>query len=152
MGHNHVIRLRKAVAVRSAQAIFQFSTRRPSRSLPNKCHLFGEKEVRLSNYSISEGVEAGRLAERVGFEPTCPVTNQARRFRGAPVTTTSVPLRASARRFDDVLIGRIASLVPWSFLLYAIPPVAKKVLHQFSAVMLENTRNDRQPVRYPDVF
>ena len=31
------------------------------------------------------------MAERVGFEPTCPFG--ARRFRGAPVTTTSVPLR-----------------------------------------------------------
>ncbi len=50
------------------------------------------------------------VAERVGFEPTCPVTNRTRRFRGAPVTTTSVPLRASARRFDDVVKGRIGSL------------------------------------------
>ena len=33
-----------------------------------------------------------RQAERVGFEPTCPF--EARRFRGAPVTTTSVPLRS----------------------------------------------------------
>ena len=32
------------------------------------------------------------MAERVGFEPTCLVT-QTKRFRGAPVTATSVPLR-----------------------------------------------------------
>ena len=31
------------------------------------------------------------MAERVGFEPTCLVT-QTKRFRGAPVTATSVPL------------------------------------------------------------
>ena len=31
------------------------------------------------------------MAERVGFEPTCLVT-QTKRFRGAPVTSTSVPL------------------------------------------------------------
>src|SRR5215475_927473 len=36
------------------------------------------------------------MAERVGFEPTCLVT-QTKRFRGAPVTATSVPLRD---RFD----------------------------------------------------
>jgi hypothetical protein len=40
---------------------------------------------------LAEGAR-DMLAERVGFEPTCPLT-QARRFRGAPVMTTSVPLR-----------------------------------------------------------
>src|SRR5262245_12285737 len=34
------------------------------------------------------------MAERVGFEPTCRF-DPTRRFRGAPVATTSVPLRAS---------------------------------------------------------
>ena len=33
------------------------------------------------------------MAERVGFEPTCPAINKASRFRVDPVTTTSVPLR-----------------------------------------------------------
>ena len=33
-------------------------------------------------------------AERVGFEPTCPALHRTKRFRGAPVTATSVPLRA----------------------------------------------------------
>ena len=33
------------------------------------------------------------LAERVGFEPTCPAFNGTSRFRVDPVTTTSVPLR-----------------------------------------------------------
>ena len=32
------------------------------------------------------------LAERVGFEPTCPALNETNRFRVDPVTTTSVPL------------------------------------------------------------
>ena len=32
------------------------------------------------------------LAERVGFEPTCLLT-ETKRFRGAPVMATSVPLR-----------------------------------------------------------
>jgi hypothetical protein len=32
------------------------------------------------------------LAERVGFEPTCPAINETNRFRVDPVTTTSVPL------------------------------------------------------------
>ena len=33
------------------------------------------------------------LAERVGFEPTCPAIHRTNRFRVDPVTTTSVPLR-----------------------------------------------------------
>ena len=33
------------------------------------------------------------LAERVGFEPTCPAIHGTSRFRVDPVTTTSVPLR-----------------------------------------------------------
>ena len=33
------------------------------------------------------------LAERVGFEPTCPAINGTSRFRVDPVTATSVPLR-----------------------------------------------------------
>ena len=33
------------------------------------------------------------MAERVGFEPTCPAINETNRFRVDPVTTTSVPLR-----------------------------------------------------------
>ncbi len=32
------------------------------------------------------------LAERVGFEPTCPALHRTSRFRVDPVTTTSVPL------------------------------------------------------------
>ncbi len=32
------------------------------------------------------------LAERVGFEPTCPAINRTSRFRVDPVTATSVPL------------------------------------------------------------
>ncbi len=33
-----------------------------------------------------------RMAERVGFEPTCPVIHRTNRFRVDPVTATSVPL------------------------------------------------------------
>jgi hypothetical protein len=33
------------------------------------------------------------MAERVGFEPTCPAINETNRFRVDPVTATSVPLR-----------------------------------------------------------
>ena len=35
-----------------------------------------------------------KMAERVGFEPTCPAVNGTNRFRVDPVTTTSVPLHA----------------------------------------------------------
>jgi hypothetical protein len=39
---------------------------------------------------VNSGLKA--LAERVGFEPTCPALNGTSRFRVDPVTTTSVPL------------------------------------------------------------
>ena len=34
-----------------------------------------------------------KVAERVGFEPTCPAIHRTTRFRVEPVTATSVPLR-----------------------------------------------------------
>jgi hypothetical protein len=36
-----------------------------------------------------------KMAERVGFEPTCPAIHGTNRFRVDPVTTTSVPLLKS---------------------------------------------------------
>ena len=48
----------------------------------------------LGHLSVKAPVYRSNLAERVGFEPTCPAINRTRRFRVAPVTTTSVPLRS----------------------------------------------------------
>ena len=46
------------------------------------------------------------LAERVGFEPTCPALHRTTRFRVEPGTATSVPLRNSNRFFAQTQ-GRI---------------------------------------------
>ena len=55
------------------------------------------------------------MAERVGFEPTCLVT-ATKRFRGAPVMTTSVPL----------LIGLSGTADRWSLRISSVrrPPLA----------------------------
>ena len=45
----------------------------------------------------------GKLAEEVGFEPTCPAHHRTTRFRVGPGTSTSVLLRRSLepiRRFQ----------------------------------------------------
>ena len=48
---------------------------------------------RASHLTAIPGGLLEKLAERVGFEPTCPAVNGTSRFRVDPVTTTSVPLR-----------------------------------------------------------
>ncbi len=95
-----------------------------------------------------------RLAERVGFEPTCPL--RTRRFRGAPVTTTSVPLHFLLRSVEPLFPfstslrarGRLrrlpsgARLRPqalsyfarWSLFFHAPPPAsARQTLARASA-------------------
>ena len=77
------------------------------------------------------------MAERVGFEPTCPVTHQTRRFRGAPVTTTSVPLHEPRRpreSFSNVLAA-----------------VFEEILQYLPTIWLQYSRHDRQPMRHADL-
>ncbi len=45
---------------------------------------------------------SAELAERVGFEPTCPALHRTSRFRVDPVTATSVPLRIPGGCFSAV--------------------------------------------------
>jgi hypothetical protein len=66
------------------------------------------------------------MAERVGFEPTCPAINKASRFRVDPVTTTSVPLR---------------NMAPLK-----LPSVTEESLHQILARLSQNPGYDLQPV------
>ena len=49
-------------------------------------------------YSRKLTADSLKLAERVGFEPTCPALHRTSRFRVDPVTTTSVPLRKNHRK------------------------------------------------------
>ena len=60
----------------------------------------------------------GKLAERVGFEPTCPAFHRTSRFRVDPVTATSVPLRSldlaacGAPGKSAAIVERIQRLAP----------------------------------------
>ena len=49
----------------------------------------------------ASAARTSRMAERVGFEPTCLLT-ETKRFRGAPVMTTSVPLRIAVKSYSSV--------------------------------------------------
>src|SRR6185436_16081871 len=57
-------------------------------SVARRCALQHSGSSRLESETTGD---TRTMAERVGFEPTCLVT-QTKRFRGAPVTATSVPL------------------------------------------------------------
>ena len=78
-----------------------------------------------------------KLAERVGFEPTCPC--EARRFRGAPVTTTSVPLR-SVCALDAGTGGRA------NISLYRATALSKELLDDLAALLLEDAARHVKPV------
>ena len=60
-----------------------------------RCRTHAFQACTLSHSVISPG--RIQMAERVGFEPTCLLT-ETKRFRGAPVMTTSVPLRSFLTR------------------------------------------------------
>ena len=82
-------------------------------------------------------IRTKKLAERVGFEPTWRVISPPRRFRGAPVTTTSVPLRESRRprkSFSNVLAA-----------------VFEEILQYLPTIWLQYARHDRQPMRHADL-
>ena len=50
------------------------------------------------------------VAERVGFEPTCPALNETNRFRVDPVTTTSVPL-LFVPSFSEKTLHKVSTLM-----------------------------------------
>ncbi len=47
------------------------------------------------------------MAERVGFEPTCPALHRTNRFRVDPVTTTSVPLRSITGTNAKLIVSNV---------------------------------------------
>src|SRR5947209_19697974 len=76
---------------------------------------------------------ANILEWRRGWDSNPRAGYPTRRFRGAPVTTTSVPLREAGVREADLL-------------LYRLPPGAKKRLHQRAAFLLAHASDDLDAV------
>ena len=72
----------------------------PAWSLPDPYH---HRKIGIILAQGVPGFQSYLMAERVGFEPTCPGFSGTSRFRVDPVTTTSVPLRALSSFSEEIL-------------------------------------------------
>ena len=76
----------------------------------------------------------------MGFEPTCPALHRTKRFRGAPVTATSVPLRAWLGKVRRKSLGR--ALSP--------PALLEETLQERASFVGQDSRDHREMVRQPE--
>src|SRR5713101_3013947 len=89
---------------------------------------------------------------RRGWDSNPRAGYPTRRFRGAPVTTTSVPLRSrDCSRHDALLYGREAELGTCPALgvtptPFPLSPRLEELLHQLSTFLLAHAGHDLEPM------